>query len=209
VIEALLASGTPVVFYGRPSPIAGQHSVGCDNHLAALMLGRHLRDLGHRRISYLGYPGARWSPERARGLKDAFEGVEGATFRTFDAAAPSSEEGERLASTLLLADDPGDAIVTYNDLLAMGVLLEARALGIRVPEQVSVAGFDNIAYGRLVSPSLTSVDMMGEATGELGMRRLIGVIRGEAADESENVIQSRVVARESTRLRRPSRGNHL
>lgn len=201
VIDALFDSGTPVVFYGRPSPYERNHNVGCDNHAAALMLGRHLRELGHRRISYLGFSGARWSAERERGLRDAFVGVD-AQFRSFDAAAPSTEEGERLASTILLSQEMDDAIVAYNDLLAMGLLLEARALGIRVPEQVSVAGFDNLAYGRLVSPSLTSVDMMGEATGELAMRKLIGVIKGTPATHEDDVLQSRIVARESTAARR-------
>lgn len=203
VIEALFESGTPVVFYGRPSPYEKSHSVGCDNYAAALMLGRHLRELGHRRISYLGFSGARWSLERERGVRDAFQGVPGATFRTFDATAPSTEEGERLASTILLSQELDDAIVTYNDLLAMGLLLEAKTLGIRVPEQVSVAGFDNIAYGRLVSPALTSVDLMGEATGELAMRRLIAAIKGEAANHDDDVLPSRIVARESTGLRKP------
>ena len=201
VIEAVFDTGTPLVFYGRPSVYAQNHNVGCDNYAAALMLGRHLRELGHRRISYLGFSGARWSGERARGLRDAFDGVQ-ASFRTFDAAAPSTEEGERLASTILLSQQMDDAIVTYNDLLAMGLLLEAKSLGIRVPEQVSVAGFDNIAYGRLVSPSLTSVDMMGESTGELAMRKLIGVIKGEPMRLEDDVLQSRIVARESTRPRR-------
>lgn len=202
VIEALFETGTPVVFYGRPSPYPNSHNVGCDNYAAALMLGRHLRELGHRRISYLGFSGARWSAERGRALKDAFDGVE-ASFRTFDAAAPSAEEGERLASTILLSQEMDHAIVAYNDLLAMGLLLEAKALGIRVPEQVSVASFDNIAYGRLVSPSLTTVDMMGEATGELAMRKLVGLIKGETMVLDDNTLQSRIIARESTRARPP------
>ena len=202
VIKALLETGTPVVFYGRPSPYPQNHNVGCDNYAAALMLGRHLRELGHRRISYLGFSGARWSVDRGRALQDAFKGVD-ASFRMFDANAPSAEEGERLASTILLPQEIDDASVTYNDLLAMGVLLEAKALGIRVPEQVSVAGFDNIAYGRLVSPALTTVDMMGEATGELAMRKLVGLIKGETVPLDDDTLQSRIVARESTRARKP------
>lgn len=200
VIEGLFASGTPVVFYGRPSPYAGSHSVGCDNFTAGLMLGRHLRTLGHRRVSYLGFSGALWSRERAEGLR---EGLGGGTtaLQLFDAAAPSVEEGERMASAVLLSRDRADAVVAYNDLLAMGILLEARALGIQVPEQVSVAGFDNIAYGRLAHPPLTSVDTMGEATGELAMRRLVGVIKGEPADPADDVLDCRIVARGSTRSR--------
>ncbi|WP_295374173.1 LacI family DNA-binding transcriptional regulator [uncultured Pseudacidovorax sp.] len=205
-IQGVLDSGTPVVFFGRPSPFPQHASVGCDSHQAGLLLGRHLRDLGHRRITYLGFSGARWSADRERGLREAFQGVK-ASVRTVDAAAPSTEEGERLASSLLLSPERGDAIVAYNDLLAMGLLLEAKSLGIAVPDEVSVAAFDNIAYGRLVSPALTSVDMMGEATGELAMRRLIGAIHGEDVASQENVIPPRVVPRNSTRSL--VKGKHL
>lgn len=198
VIEALLDSGTPVVFYGRPSPHADSHNIGCDNHEAALLLGRHLRELGYRSISYLGFSGARWSAERGRGLADAFDGVADVRFQTFDAAAPSSEEGERLAPSILQSQPAGGAVVAYNDLLAMGLLLGAKALGIRVPEQLGVAGFDNIAYGRLVSPALTTIDMRGEATGELAMRKVIGLINGDTMTRDDDMLACRLVVREST-----------
>lgn len=199
VLEALFDGGTPVVFYGGPSPHAAYHSVCCDNYQAARMLGRHLRDSGHRRISYVGFPAARWSTERWRGLQDAFEGVE-AQFRQFDATAPVTDEGERLASTVLLSGDLPDVVVAFNDLLALGLMAEARALGVRVPEQVSVAGFDNIAYGRFCSPMLTSVDMMSEAIGEVAMRRLVDVIQGVQGTH-DDVLTSRVIVRESTARR--------
>ncbi|WPB56520.1 LacI family DNA-binding transcriptional regulator [Xylophilus sp. GOD-11R] len=206
VIDALQTSGIPVVFYGRPAALPSGQCVGCDNHTAGLMLGRHLRELGHRRLCYLGFSGARWSEERAQGLAKAFEGVADARLRIVDAAAPSTEEGERLASTVLLSEEMDDAVVAYNDLLALGLLLEARSLGIRVPEQLSIAGFDNIAYGRLSNPALTSVDMMGEATGELAMRKLVGVIQGTPTSTEDHTLPSRIVVRESTAAR-PGRVN--
>jgi LacI family transcriptional regulator len=201
VIEALFDSGTPVVFYGGPPPHPAYHSVCCDNAMAGHMLGRHLRDRGFRKISYVGFPTALWSSERWRGLQAAFESVE-ASFQQFEAAAPVTDEGERLASMVLLSGPMPDAVVAFNDLLAMGLLAEARALGIRVPEQVALAGFDNIAYGRLVSPSLTSVDMMSETVGEVALRRLAQVIQG-VATQHDDVLTSRLIVRESTTLRAP------
>ena len=94
-------------------------------------------------------------------------------------------------------------VLSNNDGCAIARSNEAKALGIRVPEQVSVAAFDNIAYGRLVSPSLTTVDMMGEATGELAMRKLVGLIKGETVPLDDDTLQSRIVPRESTRARAP------
>jgi LacI family transcriptional regulator len=201
VITWLRETGVPVVFYGGPPPQPGLHSVGCDNYSAAFMLGRHLRDLGHRRLSYVGFGAARWSSERWRGLQEAFAGQKGCTFSLFDVPAPSAEEGERIASSVLLAKSAPDAIVTFNDLLALGVLSEARALGVRVPDQVSIAGFDNIAYGRYVTPSLTSVDMVSEDIGAVAMRHLIAMIGRMPSLPQQEVLPSRVIPRESTRAR--------
>lgn len=203
VLEWLRVAGVPVVFYGGPPPIPGFHSVGCDNHLTAFMLGRHLRDLGHRRISYVGFSAARWSAERWSGLQAAFAGTD-AVLRLFNVTAPAAEEGERIASRVLLGDDSPDAIVAFNDLIALGLLHEARALGFKVPEQVSVAGFDNIPYGRYVTPALTSVDMASEAIGEAAMRSLVSMTTSPdhgASLPAQEVIPSRLVVRGSTAAR--------
>ncbi len=203
VIDTLMAADTPVVFYGGPSPHPACHSVCCDNYLSAFMLGRHLRELGHRHVSYLGFSGARWSSERWRGLRDALEGS-GATMTLHDAVLPSSEEGARLASSILLGEQAPDAVVAFNDLLALGVLAQARVLGIKVPDQVSIAGFDNVLYGQYAFPGLTSVDMMSEKIGELAMRRLMSVIAGtdEPIGFKDDVLQPSLVVRESTSAKR-------
>ena len=202
-LDWLRHSGLPVVYYGGQQPGAGCYSVGADNRASALMLGRHLRDLGHRRISYVGFSGARWSTERWQGLQEAFAGS-GAVLRLFDVEAAVAEEGERVASSVLLCAEPPDAVVTYNDLLALGVLGQAQALGLKVPDDVSIAGFDNIVYGRYASPALTTVDTASEKTGEIAMQRLIERIRGDVPGDAAGVhetLTSRVVARGSTARR--------
>jgi LacI family transcriptional regulator len=195
----------PVVFYGGPAPQPGLHSVGIDNHASGLMMGRHLRELGHRRISYVGFSAARWSDDRWEGLRAAFHGTK-ASLRRFDVPAPVPEEGERIASSVLLDAHTPDAVVAYNDLLALGLLSEARALGFRVPQQVSIAGFDNIAYGRYVTPSLTSVDVGSEATGEVAARHVLALLAGEDGLALQETIATRLVARGSTAARRPDSG---
>jgi LacI family transcriptional regulator len=199
VFDWLREEKTPVIFYGGPPPQPGFHSVGCDNHLAALMLGRHLRDLGHRSLSYAGFAAARWSAERWRGLNDAFAGTD-CSLRLFDVTAPSAEEGERIASSVLLGGDLPDAVVAFNDLIALGMLNEARALGFDVPGRLSIAGFDNIAYGRYVTPALTTVDMASEAIGEVAMRRLARMISNPElpVGPAHETLASRVVVRDST-----------
>jgi LacI family transcriptional regulator len=98
-------------------------------------------------------------------------------------------------------------VVTYNDLVALGLLGQAQALGLRVPEDVSIAGFDNIIYGRYASPALTTVDTASELTGETAMQRLIARIRAEdeAPAGGRETLAARVMARGST-ARRVARG---
>ncbi len=206
VIDTLMAADTPLVFYGGPSPHPACHSVCCDNYLSAFMLGQHLGDLHHRRVSYLGFAAARWSADRWRGLCDALKDT-GAHVALHDAAAPTTEEGERMASSVLLSEQAPDAVVAFNDLLALGLLSEARSLGVRVPDTVSIAGFDNVRFGRFAHPRLTSVDMMSEKIGEIAMRRLMSVIAGtdEPIGFKDDVLQPRLVVRESTSAKGPDR----
>lgn len=197
------ASDMPVVYYGGPPAQQDCSSVGIDNRAAAAMLGRHLRELGHRHLRYVGFSGARWSQERWLGLQQAFEGS-GAELHRHDVNEASADEGERIASEVLLGADAPDAVVAYNDLIALGLLGQAQALGLAVPHDVSIAGFDNIVYGRYTSPALTTVDSGSEQTGERAMRRLIARIGGDpAARSGHELIAARVIVRGST-LGRPA-----
>jgi LacI family transcriptional regulator len=196
-IDWLLHSGLPTVYYGGHTGHPDCYSVGCDNHEAALMLGRHLRDLGHRRVAYVGFSGARWSADRHAGLVQAFEGS-GAQLRLHDVQAPVPEEGERMASSVLLRNEPPDAVVAYNDLIALGLMSQAQTLGLNVPGDVSIAGFDNIVYSRYAGPGLTTVDLAGEAMGATAMQRLVERIRGASSAGGHETLITRVIPRGST-----------
>jgi LacI family transcriptional regulator len=198
-IAWLAELGKPVVFFGRLGRL-GIHSVGSDGYRAAFMLGRHLVELGHRDVAYVGFKAARWNQERLRGLNDALAEV-GKAARVFEVNAPSAEAGERIASQVLLGPDRPHAVVAYNDLVALGLMSEARTLGLHVPEDVSVAGFDDIAYGRYASPGLTTVDMQSERMGDVAMQRLLEAINGELAQPFDEILEPRLVPRASTRRR--------
>lgn len=190
--------GKPVVFFGRLGKL-GIHSVGADGYRAAFMLGRHLVELGHRKFAYVGFRLARWNQNRLRGLTDALAKA-GLTPHAFEVDAPTAEAGEDIASSVLMGAERFDAVVAYNDLLALGMMSEARSLGVRVPEDVSVAGFDNILFGRFSGPTLTTVDMHSEQMGELAVQRLLQTIAGELKPFDE-ILEPRLVLRASTRRR--------
>ncbi|MBC7917417.1 MAG: LacI family DNA-binding transcriptional regulator [Rhodoferax sp.] len=194
-LSALRDLKKPVVFFGRAGG-AGVHSVSADGKAAAGMLARHLMDLGHRKIAYLGYPLARWDAERKAGLTDAMLEM-GLAPQYFAAEAPTLEAGEKAVSEVLMGVDRPEAVVCYNDLLAIGFMSQAQLAGIRIPEQLSVAGFDDIAFSRYTTPSLTTVDMQSEAMGELALVRLLELIEGTLV-ASEETLRPRLVLRNST-----------
>jgi DNA-binding LacI/PurR family transcriptional regulator len=194
-IQWLTGQGKPLVFVG-PVGRVGIHSVGSDGYRAASMLGRHLLELGHRDIAYVGFKAARWNKDRLRGLNDALAKA-GTAARNFDVDSPSAEAGERIASQVLMHAQRPDAVVAFNDLVALGLMSEAQCLGVRVPEEVSIAGFDNIAFGRYASPALTSVDLHSERMGSLAMERLLEAIAGELQPFDE-ILEPRLVPRAST-----------
>ena len=211
VVSARLAGGAldwitrlakPVVFFGHGG-LAGWHSVGTDGHAAALLLGRHLAERGHRRVSYLDFNASRWSAERLRGLREALAEV-GGQVTPHPITSPTAEAGEAAAAPVLLAPaghptaQRPDAVVGYNDLVAIGFMHEARRLGMAVPGQVSVAGFDDIELARHVSPALTSVAMNSQAQGRVAMQRLLQLMAGDLPEPFDETLPPRLVLREST-----------
>jgi DNA-binding LacI/PurR family transcriptional regulator len=185
----------PVVFFGRAARV-GVHSVSADGRAAAAMLARHLLDLGHRRISYLGYPAARWDSERRAGLTEVLQQA-GLTPTLFEAEAPTLEAGEKAVDSVLMSGTRPDAVVCYNDLLAIGFMSQAQAAGVRIPTQVSITGFDDIPFSRYTTPSLTTINMQSEAMGELALTRLVALINGTLTVADE-VLRPQLVLRQST-----------
>jgi len=214
VVSARLAGGAvdwitrlcqPVVFFGR-AELTGWHSVSTDGGAAAQLIGQHLARLGHRDVAYLDFAASRWSTERQRGLRSALAEA-GACLTVFEVAAPSAEAGEAVAAQVLVglgaagaagAAQAPTAVVAYNDLIAIGFLHEARRLGVSVPQQLSVAGFDDIELARHVHPALTTVAMNSEQQGAVAMQRLLQLMRGELASPHDEMLPPRLVVRGSS-----------
>jgi LacI family transcriptional regulator len=199
-LHRVIALGKPVVFSGRPAP-AGYTSIGIDARAAAYMLGELLVKQGHRDIAYVGFAPARPDMERMRGLAESL-GAHGLTARRYELHGPTIAEGERICPSVVLGRDKPDAVVCYNDLVAIGFMGAARSMGVSIPEDISVVGIDNIPFGRFTSPALTTVDTQSERLGEEGMRLLFRQIEGDAPPETGHVkVEPRLVVRDSTRAR--------
>ncbi|WNG20624.1 LacI family DNA-binding transcriptional regulator [Cystobacter fuscus] len=194
----LLELNKPVVLLRRSQQLPIP-SVGIDNQLATYMLARHLLNQGHRRIAYLGFGQARINDERIRGARSCLA-ESGLTLEVHDAHAPTAQAGERACSRVMLGPNRPEAVICYNDLIALGFMKEAASLGFRLPQDVSVTGIDNVPYGEYSAPSLTTVDIQSEKMGELAMRKLLDALSG-VTDSGYATFEPRLIVRESTARR--------
>jgi DNA-binding LacI/PurR family transcriptional regulator len=194
-IHWMLQLGKPVVFFGRLSKLK-LPSVGSDGYRAAYMMTQHLVRQGHRRIAFLGFSKSLWNGERIRGVTDCLRKYE-LQLLLYDTEGPSATEGERMCSAILLGPEPPDAVICYNDMVAMGLMSQAQALGFKIPEDVSVTGFDNIPFSRYTNPPLTTIDMHSERMGEEAMRKLLQAIAGQPINDY-TMLEPQLVLRAST-----------
>lgn len=168
-----------------------------DNTVMSAELGRHIADCGHKHVAYITGP---LSTQIARDRREGFE-------RGFRAVADtesvldviegtfSFDSGERHAKALMTKPDRPSAIIGANDQIAIGVLRVARDLGIDVPKEVSVAGFDDSILAPLSVPSLTTVAQPVAQMATTAVQRLLG----EASDHTDILLPSTLVIRDSTR----------
>lgn len=142
-------------------------------------IAAHLLGLGHRRILHLASAVPSWTFDvRARALRDALATAPGAELTT----APSAldvDSARRAAETALTAPGPRPtALVCDDDILAAGACKAARRHGLRVPGDLSVTGFDDLALATALEPELTTVRLPAERIGERGMSALLAVLDG-------------------------------
>lgn len=198
-IEALLR-GTPLLYTNRrPRSPLSSYVVG-DNRSGAAALVRHLIDIGHTRIAFVHGPGdASNADERLSGLLDTasvFAHVEEPI--VVPGSGFDRESGARAARALLSAPRPPTAVVGVNDTVALGVLETVIELGLRVPDDVAVAGFDDIALASSSLVNLTSVTPHTSEIGRRTVRVLLRLLAGTRPKGIREVIEPTLVVRRST-----------
>ncbi|UYO97550.1 LacI family transcriptional regulator [Microbacterium sp. M28] len=196
LLELLPRIGPVAVFNRTTGKNAG--SVLIDYHEGVIVLARHLIALGHRRIAFLAGPAyARANWERERGLAEIRESEP--DVEIIDVPCGHSFEDGYDAWPALRATG-ATAVIAYNDVVALGLLGRLSEEGVAVPDEVSVAGFDDIPFARYSSPSLTT---MTSRLGEIG-EQIWTVLRAEmTADPLREPIMfsPELAARASTRTR--------
>ncbi|MFJ1758514.1 LacI family DNA-binding transcriptional regulator [Kitasatospora sp. NPDC088134] len=199
--DQLTARDIPfVVLDPAGDPADGVPAVGTGNWQGGRTATRHLLDLGHRRIAVISGPsGMMCSRARVDGYRTALETarvpVDPALVREGDF---HHEGGYAAARALLTLPDRPTAIFAGNDLQALGVYQAARELGLRVPEDLSVVGFDDLPLARWVGPPLTTVRQPLVEMAETAARLAVGLARGEHPAATRIDLATTLIVRTST-----------
>ncbi|MDQ0747292.1 LacI family repressor for deo operon, udp, cdd, tsx, nupC, and nupG [Streptomyces africanus] len=197
-LSAIRGEALPLVMLDSdPAGSLGAATVNLDIADGVRQVAEHLLSLGHRRFLHLAADVPSWTFDvRARGLAARLAGVPGTSVRT--ARSPISIEGAVAAAETALSG-PGPrptAVVCDDDLLAAGTYKAARRLGLRVPDDLSVTGLDDLALATAIDPELTTVRLDAELFGERGMAALLAVLEGREPEGGD--IPVRLVVRGST-----------
>ena len=174
-------------------------SVHATNYQGAMEVMNYLMGLGHTRIGFIsGRAELESSNRRFMGYRDALEQAGLPVAEELIASGDyTTETGVRCARQLLLLEQPPTAIFASNDQSAMGVFQAAQEMGLRIPEDLSVVGFDNIMESKYMG--LTTVDQFISEMGFVATQMLIKLINGEALDSQTYKMQTRLVIRTSCR----------
>lgn len=198
-LDTLLQSGTHFVRWGAAAPDQPGVSIGSDDRQGGRALTGHLLAQGRRRIAFLGNASG-YSPEvlgRYRGYEEALGAAGIAVDPALQVGAVTSEQSGREAVRALL--DRGtafDAVFGVSDLIAIGAMHELIDRGIAVPDDVAVAGFDDIHMASNVRPALTTVAQDIRRAGRLLVDALIGQIEGKPTASTQ--LPTRLVIRQSS-----------
>ncbi|MGX7673940.1 LacI family DNA-binding transcriptional regulator [Plantactinospora sp. DSM 117369] len=197
----LAASAIPLVTLDPTGePVHPTPSVGATNWSGAIAAARHVLDLGHRRVAVISGPaeylGARARLEGCRAALDA-AGIP-LDPRLVRTGPFSFGAGREFGRELLRLPDLPTAVLCGNDLQALGVYAAAAELGIRIPQQLSVVGFDDIDTTNWCWPPMTTVRQPFTEMGVTAARMVVALAAGEALSQPRTELATTLVVRDST-----------
>jgi DNA-binding LacI/PurR family transcriptional regulator len=183
-----LAQGKPLVVVNRA--VEGVKSMVPDDTTGISALLDHLQDLGHKSVAYLSGPSTSWINRSRWETLFEMSVARGLSIVEIGPGEPSREGGAQLLPRVLAAR--ATAVVAFNDIMAIGLLMAAQSAGLRPPAEFSIAGFDD-TFGALTSPPLTTIQSPLKELGEAAVRSLLS---GE--ETVSNDFSTHLIIREST-----------
>jgi LacI family transcriptional regulator len=200
IIDAIASTDTPFVRLSPGKRNGKQLSIATNDREASAEMTRYLASLGHIRIAFItGHPRHKAVANRFRGYQDGLQ-QSSLTFseQLVVAGDNSFGSGEAAATELLEGTHSPTAIFAANDDMAAGVIRVADRLGIDIPGQLSVAGFDDIALARQVYPALTTIRQPLATMAERAAQALIRKAREDFSSKGTEVVPATLKIREST-----------
>jgi DNA-binding LacI/PurR family transcriptional regulator len=198
-LEKLVAQGTCFVRWGAVLPDQPGVSIGCDNFHGGYAIAEHLLERGCCRIAFLGDASSHYPEffERYRGYVDALQQAGITVDPDLQENAESTERSGYEAMYTLITRGVGfDAVFAASDLIAIGALRALSVHGLRVPQDVALAGFDDIAMASFVNPPLTTVLQDTRQAGEVLVDSLLKLIRAEPVESA--ILPAKLIVRRSS-----------
>jgi len=198
----LLEHGIPIVMVNNQAAEEYRYSIYHDDVDGSRQVARHLIDLGHKRIAYLGNSlSGRTTLDRLTGFRQEMESAGLAIPAGYAHEVPGGRPEDGLAALdyfLNLPERP-TALFCFNDMLAIGMLNGLQAAGIRVPEDISVVGFDNIIFSAYTNPPLTTLDQPKRYIGAEAARLILGLLDNEETLEQQiQKLKGKLLVRQSS-----------
>ncbi len=201
----LLANGFPVVVVNYKAEENFNFSIYHDDVNGCRQITRHLIDLGHTKIAFLGNSrSGRTSMDRLIGYKQEMQKADLLINEDYIYEVEGSEPdlGAQGLHYFINLPHPPTAIICFNDMVAIGVLHACKQEGIRVPEDISVTGFDNITFSAYTSPPLTTLDQpkytIGKEAAQLILNLLNTKIEHVDQPQQEKILEGKLLVRQST-----------
>lgn len=198
---AARADDLPMVLLGERAVPPGFDHIAVDSVSAAQAMTAHLIELGRRRVAAIGRESVRGTASvRLQGYRRALEEAGLAYDPTLVKGVAHYEraDGRTAMAELLALPDPPDAVFCFNDLMAIGALRACAEAGAAVPEQVAVAGFDDIAEGSFSTPTLSTIAVDLEVLSREAIRLLLQRVQGSDQQIEMPRVPWRLELREST-----------
>jgi len=199
LIQELSEGSIPVVFYDVGTPKHNISNIAVNYGKGIERIVNYLHELGHRRMAFISHhPNLGPLSVRERAFRETVA-KNSPSIKWRIAVSADGLDGGREATREILASgfDP-TAIICVNDLMALGALHEIREAGLRVPQDVSVTGFDNLRLAEVCSPSLTTLDIQRERIGHLMFQALTETSPSPEACRRRIVLDPEFVLRGST-----------
>ena len=203
-IELLQQNGMPFVLMGRRFADLDTDYVICNDEQGGYLAGQHLAQLGHRRIMIItANPRISSSCERLRGFRRAMSEMNiPVAPELIHESDVSAHDAVRIIEDALASRQEFTAVFAFSDYIAWEIIYTLNRYGLRVPEDVSVVGFDDVQSHMYFPPPLTTIHTPTHLISTQSVELLLGQIRGRANDATHLMLETKLVVRSTTSLPR-------